>query len=166
MFGLKSLLDSDMFSMFNRGLNKLRVLHMRGTGQLHFLQLQKLSFVQLEQDGDILKELQRLSQLRKLKITNLRKEDGPRLCSSVEKMRNLMILDVTSTQENEIIDLSSLSFPPSLLKGLYLKAIQALANLVDLQLLEAYEGEALLSRLEGFNDSRCSALKKVPVPYG
>eukprot|EP00261_Vitis_vinifera_P019527 XP_010650011.1 PREDICTED: disease resistance protein RPM1 [Vitis vinifera] len=171
-------------------------------GDLQFLQ--KLCFVEPEQGGHTLTELGKLSQLRKLGIIKLRKEDGRSLCSSIEKMKNLGSLDVTSLKEEEIIDLNHLSSPPLLLKGLYLKgrledlpgwiptldnlskislrwsrlknnpleALQALPNLVQLQLLHAYEGEALCFKAGGFQKlkslklDRLEELRKVSVEWG
>ena len=171
-------------------------------GDLQFLQ--KLCFVEPDQGGHTLSELGKLSQLRKLGIVKLRKEDGRSLCSSIEKMKNLCSLDVTSLQEEEIIDLNHLSSLPLLLKGLYLKgrledlpgwiptldnlskislrwsrlknnpleALQALPNLVQLQLLHAYEGEALCFKAGGFQKlkslklDRLEELRKVSVEWG
>ena len=171
-------------------------------GDLQFLQ--KLCFVEPDQGGHTLSELGKLSQLRKLGIVKLRKEDGRSLCSSIEKMKNLCSLDVTSLKEEEIIDLNHLSSPPLLLKGLYLKgrlevlpgwiptldnlskislrwsrlknnpleALQALPNLVQLQLLHAYEGEALCFKAGGFQKlkslklDRLEELRKVSVEWG
>ncbi|KAL7202594.1 hypothetical protein ACSBR1_034124 [Camellia fascicularis] len=72
-------------------------------------------------DGStIVKEIGRLTLLRRLGILKLRKEDGVDLCSSVEKLSNLRSLDVTSIEKDEIIDLESLLPPPQFLQQLYL----------------------------------------------
>ncbi|KAJ6703877.1 hypothetical protein OIU85_029774 [Salix viminalis] len=57
-------------------------------------------------------ELGKLNQLRRLGIVKLRKKDGKALCYSIENLGNLHALSVTSIEENEIIDMQSLSSPP------------------------------------------------------
>ncbi|GMQ04103.1 hypothetical protein CsSME_00049635 [Camellia sinensis var. sinensis] len=66
--------------------------------------------------GGIVKELGRLTNLTALGIVKLRKEDGATLCSSIENLNNLCELDVTSTQNNEILDLQYLSPVPKFLQ--------------------------------------------------
>ncbi|CAL5390482.1 unnamed protein product [Camellia sinensis] len=124
-----------------------------------------------------------LTQLRKLQIESLRNEDGRVLCSSLEKLSNLRSLIVRATEEDEIIDLDSLSSPPQLLRMLCLEgslhkvphwipslhslesivlrwsklrdadpleSLQDLPNLVELQLLQTYEGAELCFKAGGF----------------
>ncbi|KAM5573619.1 hypothetical protein ABKV19_013251 [Rosa sericea] len=84
--------------------------------------LQKLCFIKANEDGGaILRELRNLVQLRKLGIVQMRKEDGKVLCSSIEKLNKLCTLNITSVEEEEIIDLQQLSSPPLLLQRLYLR---------------------------------------------
>ncbi|KAI8567321.1 hypothetical protein RHMOL_Rhmol02G0112300 [Rhododendron molle] len=93
-----------------------------GIGSL--LYLQKLCGVDANEgnnSGIVLREVGKLTQLRRLLITMLQKEDGTMLCSSLEKLKNLRSLYVAATKEDEIIDLDSLSSPPQLLQRLYLK---------------------------------------------
>ncbi|XP_065881646.1 disease resistance protein RPM1-like [Euphorbia lathyris] len=88
--------------------------------QIGSLQLvQKLCFVEANQGNNLIVELGKLNRLRRLGIVKLRTEDGKALCSSIERMRNLRVLSVTSL-ENEIIDLENLSSPPRFLQRLYL----------------------------------------------
>ncbi|KAL7166699.1 hypothetical protein ACSBR2_037378 [Camellia fascicularis] len=56
-----------------------------------------------------------------LKGTEVRGEDRRALCSSLQKLISLYALYVTATEEDEIIDLQSLSAPPQLLQTLFLK---------------------------------------------
>ncbi|XVF13714.1 hypothetical protein REPUB_Repub08aG0231300 [Reevesia pubescens] len=87
----------------------------------HLLSLQKLCFIEADhQNASILEEVGKLSQLRRLGIMNLRKEDGIVLCSSIEKLTNLEALSVVSSVKDEVIDLHHLSSPPQLLQRLYL----------------------------------------------
>ncbi|KAF8394123.1 hypothetical protein HHK36_020328 [Tetracentron sinense] len=89
-----------------------------GIGSL--VNLQELFYIDVNEGGEVLREIGRLSQLRRLGIVGLRREDGPELCSSIEKMSNLRLLCVTS-QEEEVLDLQFLSSPPLLLQRLFLR---------------------------------------------
>ncbi|KAF8402084.1 hypothetical protein HHK36_013036 [Tetracentron sinense] len=82
--------------------------------------LQKLCYVDVNQGNNIIKELGRLTQLRRLGILKLRREDGMELCSSIEKMSNLRSLSVISTNNEEILDLQFRSSPPLCLQRLYM----------------------------------------------
>ncbi|KAJ6933243.1 disease resistance protein RPM1-like [Populus alba x Populus x berolinensis] len=82
--------------------------------------LQKLCFVEANQGGDLLLELGRLNQLRRLGIVKFRKEHGKDLCSSVTKLTDLRALSITSVTDSEFIDLEYLSNPPRFLQRLYL----------------------------------------------
>ena len=104
--------------------------------------LQKLCFVDVEEGSGVISEVGHLKQLRKLGIIKLRKEDGMNLCSSIEKLSNLRSLDVTSIQDDEMIDLQCMSSPPRFLQRLWLQGrlekmphwISSLDNLVKLRL--------------------------------
>ncbi|PHT60204.1 hypothetical protein CQW23_02567 [Capsicum baccatum] len=104
--------------------------------------LQKLAYIEATPDSGILREVGMLSELRRLVILNLRKEDGRILCSSIEKLHRLESLYLKSVEENEILDLSYMSSPPPLLQRLYLtgrivklpKWIQDLNSLVKIYL--------------------------------
>ncbi|KAE8009783.1 hypothetical protein FH972_006199 [Carpinus fangiana] len=101
-------------------LQKLRhLLAMPHVGNLRCLQ--KLCFVEADHGGnELMKELGSLKQLRRLGIVNFRRENGVALCSSIENLTNLRALSITSTEENEIIDVGNLSSPPPFLQLLYL----------------------------------------------
>ncbi|KAF5464972.1 hypothetical protein F2P56_015007, partial [Juglans regia] len=84
--------------------------------------LQKLCFIEANQGGGaIMMELGKLYQLRRLGIVKLRKEDGKSLCSSLKKLTNLRALSLTSTEEEEILDLQHLSSPPPFIQRVYLR---------------------------------------------
>uniref|UniRef100_A0A2N9G1T7 NB-ARC domain-containing protein n=1 Tax=Fagus sylvatica TaxID=28930 RepID=A0A2N9G1T7_FAGSY len=84
--------------------------------------LQKLYHVELNHGGvDLIKELGKLRQLRKLGVKNLTKETMRALCASIGMMNHLESLDVSSISEDEIIDLQSISSPPQCLQRLQLK---------------------------------------------
>lgn len=83
--------------------------------------LQKLCFIEVNQGSStIIKQLGRLSQLRRLGIMKLREEDGRDFCSSIERLTNLRALSVTSEGENKAIDLRFISSPHPFLQRLYL----------------------------------------------
>ncbi|KAI8567316.1 hypothetical protein RHMOL_Rhmol02G0111800 [Rhododendron molle] len=93
-----------------------------GIGSL--LCLQKLCGIDANQgnnSGIVLREIGKLTQLRRLKIFGLQKEDGTVLCSSLEKLNKLRSLSVQPMDKNGILDLNSLSLPPPLLRRLVLK---------------------------------------------
>ncbi|RVX02699.1 Disease resistance protein RPM1 [Vitis vinifera] len=83
--------------------------------------LQKLSFVKARWQYRMIEELQHLTQLRKLGIVALEKEDGKSLCDSIEKMRNLHSLNVTSLNQEEPLQLDAMTNPPPFLQRLHLK---------------------------------------------
>ncbi|KAE8055717.1 hypothetical protein FH972_012539 [Carpinus fangiana] len=127
----------------------------------HLRFLQKLGVIEVDDlDGDdMMKELGRLNQLRRLVIVKLRRENGAALCSSINSLTNLRALSITSIKENEIIDLESLSFPPPFLQRLYLTG--CLPNLVHLEFLQVYEGEILQFKVQGFQRLKVLGLDKL-----
>ncbi|KAM7256909.1 hypothetical protein ACFE04_012650 [Oxalis oulophora] len=90
-----------------------------GIGELR--SLKKLCFVEANQGPEnILEEIGKLTQLRRLGVLKLRKEDGEILSSSIRGMTNLLALSIISLEEEEVIDLQQLIKPPPLLQRLYL----------------------------------------------
>ncbi|CAL5347883.1 unnamed protein product [Camellia sinensis] len=106
-------------------------------------ELQSLWYV--ETNDGLIKELEKLRQLRKLGITKLEREHGRALCAAIEKMKYLQRLSVGAASKNEILDLQhiSSSSPPQYLQRLELagrleklpKWIPKLQNLVGLSLV-------------------------------
>ena len=87
------------------------------------MSLQKLSYIEADEKNGvkIVTEIGKLTQLRRLGITKLRREDGKDLCSSLERLTNLRSLFVHSAEEDEIIDLQyTLCSVPHLLRTLFL----------------------------------------------
>ncbi|KAI8546988.1 hypothetical protein RHMOL_Rhmol07G0161600 [Rhododendron molle] len=94
----------------------------KGIGSL--TSLHKLCYIEADNGSNnsiVLRELGKLTQLRKLHILRLPQEDGKVLCSSLEKLNNLQSLHVGAKAEDEIIDLDSLSSTPRRIRTLYLK---------------------------------------------
>ncbi|XP_059656937.1 disease resistance protein RPM1-like [Cornus florida] len=106
--------------------------------------LQILCFIEANHENGriVMGELGRLTQLRRLGIRELRREDGKALCSSLEKLSNLQSLSVGSVENKEIVDIQHLSSPRGSLQRLYLWGplenlphwITSLHNLVRLRL--------------------------------
>lgn len=106
------------FISYSRFHSKYGFQALSGIGSLQ--SLQKLCFLEVNHDNALIIELGKLVQLRRLGITNLRKEDGKLLCSSIEKLINLRALSIVSSGKEELIDLQHISSPPPFLQRLYL----------------------------------------------
>lgn len=132
-----------------------------------------------------------MKQLRSLRISDFRREDGNAVCSSVQKLTNLFSSFLVS---NEIIDLQYLSSPPPFLQRLHLEGrldklpqwisslpnlakvqlsrsqlqhdplefLHPLPNLVELKFYRAYEGQVLHFRAGGFQRLRKMLLYSLP----
>ncbi|XP_059656660.1 disease resistance protein RPM1-like [Cornus florida] len=83
--------------------------------------LQKLSFIKANSHHKVIHWLRNLTQLRKLGIIDLPREDGSNLCQSIEKLQNLLSLNVTSLKKDEVVDLQAITNPPPFLQRLNLK---------------------------------------------
>ncbi|KAL3743898.1 hypothetical protein ACJRO7_019061 [Eucalyptus globulus] len=93
--------------------------------------LQKLCYIDADNDrtNNVISELRKLYQLRRLCILKLKKGDGRRLCWSIARLTNLQSLTVYSSGDDEEIDLQNVSSPPPLLQRIYLKGrMQALPH--------------------------------------
>ncbi|PON65811.1 NB-ARC domain, LRR domain containing protein [Trema orientale] len=103
------------------GLNTLGGVRISdGVGQLE--DLQTLILVEAYPGGSgLVKELEKLRQLRWLGISKLTADIGKALCTAIEKMNHLEKLYLASISEDEILDLQHISFPPPCLRYLFLK---------------------------------------------
>ncbi|KAJ9159161.1 hypothetical protein P3X46_024686 [Hevea brasiliensis] len=135
--------------------------HIRGLQSL-----QKLCF--LEANQDLMRELGKLTKLRRLGIVNLRREDGSNLCPSIEKLTNLRALSVVSTTEKRLPDwISSLdNLEKVVLKwswqsGDPLLSLQHLPSLVHVEFVQVYDGELLHFRAKGFRSLKFLGLNKL-----
>ncbi|KAL5981835.1 hypothetical protein ACLOJK_015901 [Asimina triloba] len=137
----------------------------------------------IEAEGETIRQIGKLVQLRNFCIAKVRASDGIELCGSIGKMKNLVKLAIIGISEEETLELEALSSsPPSLLQKVelighlkkvpqwlasltnlaslwlnrsrlreeegerdgFLSTLQALPNLVKLDLLQAYDGQKLL----------------------
>ncbi|XP_058089095.1 disease resistance protein RPM1-like isoform X1 [Magnolia sinica] len=94
-------------------------------------------------EGEIIKKVGNLTQLRNLGISKVREIDGVELCNSVGKMKHLLNLSVTASTEEETLELEALSPNPPLLHKLFLngrleKVPPWLSSLVNLTHLGLY----------------------------
>lgn len=102
--------------------------------------LQQLAFIEVTPESSILQELGKMSALRRLGIVKLRREDGFSACSSIARLHNLRGLNISSTEEDEILDLQYLTSPPMFIQRLYMSGrlarfpewISSLDNLVKI----------------------------------
>ncbi|GAU34461.1 hypothetical protein TSUD_06720 [Trifolium subterraneum] len=77
--------------------------------------LQKLYHVEVDHGGlNLIAELKKLKQLRKLGLKNVQREYGNALCESIEEMKFLESLHISAITENEVIDLQFISSLPQL----------------------------------------------------
>ncbi|XP_030962966.1 disease resistance protein RPM1-like isoform X2 [Quercus lobata] len=99
----------------------------------------------LDAEEELIQQVGNLTELRRLDITKLKTVHGPELCTSIQRMKNLLRLCVTATNEEEL-QLESLSLPPSYLQKLELvgrlntlpRWFESLSNLTHLYLGRSY----------------------------
>lgn len=83
--------------------------------------LQKLSLIKANyKETSIVKELGNFIDLRKLGITELKEIEGKDLCASIEKMKHLYSLSVSSAGKEVYLDLKDMKKSPQLLEKLSL----------------------------------------------
>jgi len=84
-----------------------------GIGSL--ISLQKLYFLEANHGGiNLIKELKKLKQLRKLGIKSVRQEYGNALSAAIQEMKQLESLNIGVIAKDEILDLDLASAPPHL----------------------------------------------------
>ncbi|RZB51220.1 Disease resistance protein RPM1 isoform B [Glycine soja] len=107
--------------------------------------LQKIPSLRMDDDGVVIRELEKLKQLRGLSITNFKGHHGSTLSSSINEMKLLEKLHIDTIDNNEVIDLHFMS-SRSALRKLCLNGnlnrlpdwIPRLQHLVKLSLLCSY----------------------------
>ncbi|GMY36617.1 disease resistance protein RPM1-like [Fagus crenata] len=99
-------------------INSRQAVHIPcGIGNLKSLQ----KLFNIEANNTVIAELGGLAQLRKLQISKLKRENGIALCIALKKMTKLRSLDISSTSEEEVLELHLMSSPPPLLQSLCLR---------------------------------------------
>ncbi|CAM8984532.1 unnamed protein product [Rhodiola kirilowii] len=97
----------------------------------NLISLQNLCNVKAGEGRDAcfrMRELGKLTQLRRLGVSQLKKENNKDLCSSLENLTNLEALSI-SCLEGETMDLQHLTSPPESLQRLYLTGqLEAIPN--------------------------------------
>ncbi|XP_073298966.1 disease resistance protein RPM1-like [Primulina huaijiensis] len=83
--------------------------------------LQKLSLVEVGEKDGIIRELEKLTQLRKLGLVGIRREHGKSLCASLERLKTLTTLDLCSKTKEEFLEVGEIQNPNSNIQRLYLK---------------------------------------------
>ncbi|KAM3399530.1 hypothetical protein ACQJBY_004746 [Aegilops geniculata] len=190
---LRHLFSQKWSDQSGRALQSFTGVHIsKGLGNLTNLQtLQAL----LAEDESV-RQLGELRQLRSLRVLNVKRIYCEHLCDSLIQMQFLSFLDVTASDEKEVLWLNSL--PPNLQKlrlrgkldeqtlheslvfkaaggNLYalrlnwsgliqdpLPSFSRLTNLTELFLINAYNGEQLVFRMEWFPNLKTLVLKDLP----
>ncbi|KAI8537657.1 hypothetical protein RHMOL_Rhmol09G0041100 [Rhododendron molle] len=120
--------------------------------------LQKLVSVEVNGNGDMVREFGKLTELRRLGILQLTRENGMDLCYALEKLKHLSSLYMVSIRTTEpLLHLDSLSTPPRFIQRLYLKCrlpnlpkwITSLSYLAKLVLQDSYMSDDPLKALQG-----------------
>ncbi|XP_054818464.1 disease resistance protein RPM1-like [Prosopis cineraria] len=78
--------------------------------------LQKLTKVDVSNEGGVIEELIHLTQMRKLGIINLKRKNGKSLCRAIQEMKHLCSLSIVAFGKNEVLDLPSITKPPRYLQ--------------------------------------------------
>ncbi|GJU88584.1 disease resistance protein RPM1-like protein [Tanacetum coccineum] len=116
--------------------------------------LQALASIEAEEE--LIQKIGNLTELKRLDITKIEAVQGPKLCSSVEKMTGLRRLSITASTKSEELLLENLSFPPAFLQKLALvgkltrlpRWLESLANLTDIYLCCSGLGDNMLLSLQ------------------
>ncbi|KAH7858879.1 hypothetical protein Vadar_028974 [Vaccinium darrowii] len=121
--------------------------------------LQKLRHVEVNGNGDMVREFGKLTELRRLGILGLTRENGMDLCYSLEKLKHLFSLYVVSISTTEPLHLDSLSTPPQFIQRLYLKC--RLPNLPEWITSLNYLAKLVL-QYSNLNEDPLKALQGLP----
>uniref|UniRef100_A0A6N2KXM4 NB-ARC domain-containing protein n=1 Tax=Salix viminalis TaxID=40686 RepID=A0A6N2KXM4_SALVM len=128
-----------------------------GIGRL--TSLQKLGGVEVNEDYESVRELGKLTQLRRLGILKLREEQGMDLCYTLERLKHLTAMYVVSLNKTDVLQLDSISSPPKYLQRLYLKcSLSALPGwIASLQYISK-----LVLQYSNLKSDPLKALQKLP----
>ncbi|KAJ7949797.1 Disease resistance protein [Quillaja saponaria] len=110
----------------------------------------------LEVEGDRVRQLRNLTNLRRLGLINLRETDEKDLCSAIEQMKSLKYICFITANEDEVLRLDALSSAPTNLTTLFVTCkleklphwFPSLANLKRLLLNWTRSQEDLLPKIQ------------------
>ncbi|KDP29947.1 hypothetical protein JCGZ_18516 [Jatropha curcas] len=128
--------------------------------------LQTLACVDAEKE--LLQQVGNLTDLKRLEITKLRAIDGPNLCTSIQRMTDLVRLGLVATDIEEQLQLEALNSPPLFLQKLKLVGklnklppwLPSLASLTHLHLCFSCLEEDILSSLHVLSNLVSLELKR------
>ncbi|KAJ6683194.1 hypothetical protein OIU74_021285 [Salix koriyanagi] len=128
-----------------------------GIGRL--TSLQKLGSVEVNEDNELVRELGKLTQLRRLCISKLREEQGMDLCYTFERLKHLTAMYVVSLNKTDVLELDSISSPPKHLQYIYLEcSLSALPGWIgSLQYISK-----LVLKYSNLKSDPLKALQKLP----
>ncbi|KAK1278819.1 Disease resistance protein RPM1 [Acorus gramineus] len=102
------------------------------------------TLINITAKGQVIQEVGNLTQLRSLRIVEVRASDGEKLCASLNKLNCLVILSIRSENDNGRLQLETLTTPQYLSELILLGRLEvlprwfdSLANLTRLDLLKA-----------------------------
>ncbi|KAI8537653.1 hypothetical protein RHMOL_Rhmol09G0040700 [Rhododendron molle] len=122
--------------------------------------LQKLGNVEVNGNGDMVREFGKLIELKRLGILQRTRENGMDLCYALEKLKHLSALYMVSNSTTEpLLHLDSLSTPPRFIQRLYLKC--RLPNLPNWIASLSYLAKLVL-QYSNLNDDPLKARQGLP----
>ncbi|KAL8239351.1 hypothetical protein R6Q59_015918 [Mikania micrantha] len=125
------------------GYSKASNLHSGLRVPAEITKIQSLkTLASIEAEEEFIQKVGNLTELKRLDVTKVKPSDGPKLCSSVEKMVDLRCLSIKAVTESEELVLERLSYPPLFLQKLALVGklsrlppwLESLSNLTHLYL--------------------------------
>ncbi|XP_076887253.1 disease resistance protein RPM1-like [Bidens hawaiensis] len=152
------------------GLSKASTIHSGFRVPTQITQIQSLqTLASIEAEEELIHKVGNLTELKRLDITKLKANDGPKLCTSVKEMRHLRCLSITASTESEELVLETLSHTPLYLQKLALVGklsklppwLESLSNLTHLYLRCSNLGEDIdiLSSIQKLPILACLELK-------
>ncbi|XP_034229206.1 disease resistance protein RPM1-like [Prunus dulcis] len=112
--GISKLLNLRHLLMYHHTWDDVGFKYLKGTRvPSNISELKKLQVLEkVESDGNIAGLIGSMTQLRQLGITNVKGSDEMDLCDSIQKMKQLRNLSLTSTDADEFLKVDKQSSPP------------------------------------------------------
>uniref|UniRef100_A0A151UDF4 Disease resistance protein RPM1 n=1 Tax=Cajanus cajan TaxID=3821 RepID=A0A151UDF4_CAJCA len=127
--------------------------------------LEKIRVLRVDDEGVVIRELGKLKQLRNLRISSVRAEHTNTLCSSIHEMQFLEVLHIHGKLKKlsnwipQLQNLVKLSLKFSELTDDPLESLKDIPNLLVVDISNAYVGETLYFKDEGFQKLKELRLK-------